>query len=124
MLNWLFYGNKRKREIEHNCALAEAALIEPVYENGSPETFLIKVRDEMKDNEVAWFFSIIDKRIGAMCLEDAERYERQLLAGGLPTEPLMLDARRVVIRDLSSVSREASTLLMQWTPKTHYNIKP
>jgi len=122
LFDWLFYSRKRKREIAHNCAVAEAALIEPVYTDGIPATFLITIRGDIKANEIAWFETVIDKRIGAMCAKDAERYEHQRLNGEFPIEPLLTDAKRVVMRDHSTVLRESHVFVMQWTPRVHYNV--
>jgi hypothetical protein len=122
LFNWLFYSRNRKREIAHNRAVAEAALIEPVYTEGIPATFLITVRGDVKANEIAWFVTVIDKRISAMCAKDMERYEHQRLNGEIPIEPLLTDAKRVVMRDHSTGLRESHVFVMQWTPKVHYNV--
>lgn len=122
MLNWLFHSRNRKREITHNCVVAEAASIDAVYTDGIPETFLVMIWEDVKTNEIAWFVTVIDRRISAMCAKDAERYERQRMSGELPIRPLMNDAKRVVMRDRSTELNESPVFVMQWTPKTHYNL--
>ncbi|WP_150609392.1 MULTISPECIES: hypothetical protein [Pandoraea] len=122
MFDWLFHSRKRRREIAHNCAVAESASISPVCSEGSPSTFLIVVREELKSNEIAWFVRTIDRRINAMCAEDMERYERQRLGIAFPTKPLLQDAKRVVMCDHGTALRNSHVFVMQWTPTVHYNL--
>ncbi|MGN4085375.1 hypothetical protein, partial [Burkholderia gladioli] len=112
----------RRRAIAHNGAVAEAALIDPIYTSGFHETFLVTIQEDVRTNEVAWFVKLIDRRIGAMCEDDTGRYERQRLTGGLAMRPMVNDAKRVVMRRSSTELDEPPVMVMEWTPNLLYDL--
>lgn len=122
LLGWLVKDKKREREIERNRAVARAAQIDPVYEEGIPSTFLVIIEDTLNANELWAFVELIDKRISKNCEEDSVRYERQRMSGGVTTHPLIWEAERVVVRN----ERERKpSVVMKWVPKEiHFNVRP
>lgn len=121
-LGWLVKDKKREREIERNCAVARAAQIDPVYEEGIPNTFLVVIEDALNANDVWAFVELIDKRISKICEEDSVRYERQRMSGGVAANPLTWKAKRVVVRNNG---QNKPALVMEWFPKEiHFNVRP
>ncbi|XQM39315.1 hypothetical protein DFLDMN_006208 (plasmid) [Cupriavidus sp. H19C3] len=51
------------------------------------------------------------------------RFERQRLDGDRASELLLIDAKRVVMRDLSSVLADSHMFVMDWTPRVHFNVR-
>lgn len=120
-LGWLVRDKKREREIERNRAVARAAQIDPVYEDGIPSTFLVVIEDTLNANELWAFVESIDTRIYKICEEDSVRYEHQRMSGGVVARPLAWEAERVVVRN---EGENKPTLVMKWVPKgTHFNVR-